>query len=72
MTYFLMNTREARIRIDEGTPDGTKGFGDQLYAEFDPAIGTNMRTKAGRRRLRRFINRLDDALLQYEARYGNE
>ena len=59
----------AQITIKPGSPDGTKGFGDMLYAEFTPYLGMNLRTKTGRRRLRRFIDRLDGICNLYDRRY---
>ena len=70
MKNSIRSTQEALITITHGSPDGTKGFGDQLYAAFDPALGANLRTAHGRRRLRRFINDLQDIADSYEARYA--
>ena len=43
---------------------------EHLTAEFNPNYRNGMRTKQGRRRLQRFINRLQGMLNYFEERYG--
>ena len=43
---------------------------EHLYAKFSPNYRCGMRTKHGRRRLQRFIDRLQKALNEFEVMYG--
>ena len=68
--YMRPDNNWAFIDVHQGTPDGTRGNGDMLRAEFDPAPMHNLRTATGRRRLRRFIDKLEVVYSIYERRYG--
>ena len=59
-TYY--ENRYSEIGLNQRT--------DRLSADYETQSGATLRSKAGRKRLQRFIDRLQDMLDYYEERYG--
>lgn len=65
-----MANQSSTINIIGGSPDGTRGYGDRVWAQYDPPPEMNMRTEVGRRRFQRFIDRLQQVHDDYDRRYA--